>query len=436
MGFNLNNAGDFAKLTLSSASGILNALTGASADSWDIEEGAYGHPAEGSGPAARAQKNLLSAISGFAESVAQSVGLAALPGAPEGFVLFHVFKSAADYAGAVDEVRDTGGRRKVPFEYPYMDGQSTEDLGRKGESFSINILIFGTNYKKAYKKLLEEFNNPVPGTLIHPVRGRIRCVASDWEITHKADSRQAVAIRVTFLEHNFEFSFTEASETTKSALSSAIDFLSKITNVVNKVEANIAVVQSFKNQFAAIGLEYQALYQDNLVRLNKTFNTGQSDDLPGIVPTSTGDLPDTFTTGFSPTDAFAGLDETALDATTIAALAAQQAIDEIRKLREMLNEVIAFLTSANGGQGSVIFYDEILELKRSGIAIQESLEVGIRSSNATIISYKVPRVMSLREVCFDNGIPVDRVYELEVLNPGLLSTNFIEKGSVLKVPQA
>jgi hypothetical protein len=42
--------------------------------------------------------------------------------------------------------------------------------------------------------------------------------------------------------------------------------------------------------------------------------------------------------------------------------------------------------------------------------------------------------MSLREVAFANRLSVARVDELGQLNPELSSTNFIDKGTVLKVP--
>lgn len=430
MGLNLNKPADFAKLTMSTASSALNLLTGASQDTWSIEEGAYGHPAD-TAPRQKTEKNLLER---FATNLAESIGFGGQQ-APEGFVLFHVFKSSVEYGGAVDEINDEGGRRKVPFEFPYVDGQTTEDLGRRGERFTINILLHGPTYLTAYKKLIKEFQDPKPGTLIHPVRGRLRCVASEWTVTHKSDTRQALAIRVVFMEHNFDVAFDSVEETTKSALAEAVGFLSKIANVINKIESNISVVQSFKNFASAAAASYQALFQENIVRINKSFNTGQSDDLPAIVPTSTGEEQTEFPTVSSPNDAFAGLDETALEATTIAALAAQQAIEEVQRLRGELNSLLALLSGANGGEGALIFYDEILELKRSGLAIQKALELGIQSSNASILDYSVPRVMGLREVCFENGISVERVYELEKLNPSLLSTNLIPAGTVLKVPQ-
>ena len=429
MVLNLNTAAGFAKLTLSTASSALTALTGASADKWDIEEGAYGHPAD-SGPRQKQEKNLLER---FAANVVESLGFGG-SGAPEGFVLFHVFKSSVEYHGAVDEITDEGGKRKVPFEFPYVDGQTTEDLGRKGERFTVNILLHGPTYMTAYKKLIKEFEDPKPGTMIHPVRGRLKCVAADWTTTHRSSERQAVALRVVFLEHNFDVAFDKVDDTTKSALAQAIGFLAKIANVVNKIDSNISVVQSFKNFAIAAAQQYQAAYQDNLVRINKSFNTGQSDDLPALIPTSTGASQTEFPTAISPNDAFTGVDETALETTTIAALAAQQAIDEVKALREQLNELIGTLSDVNDGQGSLIFYDEILDLKRSGIAIQNALELGIQSSNATILNYSVPRIMTLREVCFENGLSVDRAYELEKLNPSLLSTNKIDAGTVLKVP--
>lgn len=400
---NLNNATDFARLTLSNASGLLNQLTGLNNEQWDIQESAYGHP----------------------------------PGA---LVIFHIFKTSADYNGAVAMVQDTLKRRVVPFKFPYVDGQTTDDLGRDGETFDFDILLFGDGYYAAYLKLIAEFNKPAPGTLIHPVRGPIVAKFVGATVTHRSETRKAVALRCTFVEHNFEVSFAAAKDTTKSVLAKAVAFLATIANLVNKIDSNLNVLSNVRNAIKAAVAQYHTDYTNTLVAMNTTFNNGSSNDIPGLLPNN-GSPVSSFPVLESPSDPFSGLTPQQIQAAQSPALASLQAIDRVSALRTQLNGVIATIEDAavDGipNQGSLLFYDDILDLKSSSVAMQRVLELGLQSSQATIKKYTVPNeVMSVREVCFANGLSPDRSYDLEVLNPDLLSLNLIPRGTVVQVPTA
>lgn len=396
---NLNNAADFAKLTLSTASNALLQLAGLSTEEWDIQESAYGHPQNDADP----------------------------------LVLFHVFKSSVPFNAAVSQVTDNAGRRKVPFVFPYTDGQTTDDLGRKAEAFEFDVLFHGPNYLDAYLNFLNELQDPRPGSLVHPVRGRVRVVAHEWTTTHQSQSRQAAIMKVSFWEHNFDVTFARDTEQNKSniksALSNALSFVGKIAAVVTQVEGAIAIAQSARAFIAAAITAYNDLFQSNLQGLNQAFNEDSPDALPGLLPANDGvDSFPIVSTG----DPFTQVNQTLLNPSTTATLQAQQAIDQIKFLRQQLSASIALFQSVPDGE--LVFYDAILDLKKSGIAIQEALEVGLQSSRSRIINYKVPRVMSLREVAFLNGLLPDRAVELELLNPSLLSTNHIEKDTAIKVP--
>lgn len=398
MSLNLGNPADFAKATLSNLSGLLNSLTGLNNETWDIEESAYGH-------------------------------------APAPLVVFHVFKSSQDYNGAVSSVQDTLSRRVVPFEFPYVDGQTTDDLGRHGETFDFDILLFGPHYYEAYIALIQEFNNPKPGTLVHPVRGRFTAKFKEATIIHKSEARQAVALRVKFVEHNFEISFQSAKPSTKSALAKAVGFIGAISKVITAVESNVAVFTSIKNQLSALIKSYGSGYQAALVAMNTTFNQGTSSDIPGLLPTNS-PTNEAFPSAASPSDPFSGLTPQQIQAQQSPALASLQAIDRVTALRNQLTAAILLMESANSDDGALIFYDEIVTLKQSSLALQKVLELGLQSSTATIKSYRVPALMGLREVCFANGIAVDRAFELEQLNPDILSANYIEEGTLLQVPSS
>ena len=409
-GFDLNTSSGFKSLVgaTGGASTLLTSLTGAIAQSWDIQESSYGHNGKQ--------------------------------------VLFHVFKTSTDYDAAVDNVQDNGGRRKIPVVFPYKDGQSTDDLGRKGTSFDFNILIFGPNYKAQYQKLLQEFNDPTPGTLVHPVNGQMTVVAEDWLVTHQSEKKQAVALRVRFIEHSFsvDYSTVPLSKNVPSALTSAIAFVAAISKAIAFVQSVENIASNTKNLVASLLAQYQTNYGKNLSNLNQTFNASGSVNgiggslIPGLSPTVSGQDPTLFSVAGSPSnDAFQNttpIVTTQNSQQLTAALASQQAVDAISALRTQLEGFIEQIEATENGQGSLIFYDQILTLQQSAISIQDVLELGLQTSNNKIVTYMTPRDMSVREVCFANNLSPDSSYDLEVLNPNLLSLNLIPKGTIVEVP--
>lgn len=409
---NLNNPVDFARLTLDSSSGILDQLTGNGGNVWDIQEGAYGH-----------KKNIVKfhvflgpASDSLSDQVKNSLGLAPQP----------------DYNAGLSHIDDTYGRRKAIYKFPYRNGQTTDDLGANGKQFDIDAIFHGQNYKRGLNLLLTELDDPTPGDFIHPVFGKIRCVPIDWTITHSHESTVAAAIRIRFITHDFDVSFQTNEKTTpstfKGAIAAAVGFFAKINNVLNKIESNILAVTILKNAAKAAVAEYQSGYTSALVKLNGTFNKdGSNTDIPGLNKTQTGGI---FPVVGSLGSVLQAIPDDAVTNEIIVALATQQATDTVIALRNQLNATIAAMSTNNG---ETLFHDEILELKRSAIAMQHTLELGIQSSQSQIIDYTVPRLMSVREVAYLNGLSLDRVYDLEVLNPSLLSMNYIEAGTVMKV---
>lgn len=400
MSFNLNTQSGLD--ALASASSALTSLAGAISKEWDIDEGSYGHDGNQ--------------------------------------ILFHVFKTATDnFDAAVDQVQDTAGRRKIPLIFPYTDGQSTDDIGRNGEMFDINVLIFGTKYKNQYKALLKELNDPRPGNLIHPVRGKITVAAADWVTTHSSDKKQAVALRIRFIEHSFSVSFSSIpdSKDVSSALTSAIAFIASIANAVTLVQSIGFIAANTINLVSALLGKNGSDYADTLSKLNQTFNPNTQGLIPGLSPTVAGQDPTLFNVAGSPGSTFAGTQsvQTAQASQQLtSALAAQQAIDTVAALRTSIASSITQIAATEAGQGSLIFYDQILLLKQSIVSITNVLNLGLQSSNNQIINYMTPRDMSVREVCFANGLRPDSSYDVEILNPGLLSMNMIPKGTLVQVP--
>lgn len=401
-GFDLNTIPGFEAITslTGGLGGLLGSLTGAIAQNWDIQEASYGHNGKQ--------------------------------------ILFHVFKSSTDYNAAVGDVHDASGHRKIPIVFPYQDGQSSDDLGRKGEVFEFNVLIFGPQYKAQYQKLLKELNDPTPGTLIHPVRGSLTVAAEEWDVVHASDKRQAVALKIRFIEHSFsvDYSTIPASKNVPSALTTALGFLSLISKVLTAAQSIEFVAKNTTNLVAALIGQYQTGYTATLSQLNQTFNPNSNAAIPTLLPTVAGQDPSVYTLAGSANDAFQATSPLVASQSVqlTAALASQQAVDSVAALCTLLNTYVTQIEATEQGQGALIFYDQVISMKQSIIALQEMLEVGLQTSSNTVVTYKLPRDMSVREVCFANGLFPDNSYDLEVLNPQLLSVNLIPKGTIVQVP--
>jgi len=139
----------------------------------------------------------------------------------------------------------------------------------------------------------------------------------------------------------------------------------------------------------------------------------------------------------SPNNAFSGtgsVNASQGSSQLTAALASQQAVDMVSALRTTLESSIEQIEASENGQGALIYFDQILLLKQSANSMQSVLELGLQTSSNTVITYKTPRDMSVREVCFANGLTPDNSYDIEVLNPDLLSLNLIPMGTIVQVP--
>lgn len=404
--FDLSNAQSFQAATLGSAAGILQtiALLGRDPTKWDLVEGAYS--SNGNTP-----------------------------------VLFHIFKSQTQYQAELPKISDRGGRRKAKYKFPYKDGQTTDDLGREPESFDIEVLFHGPKYLQGFTALKAQLDNPKPGTLIHPVRGNIPCVAETYEITHESDQMFALTMRVTFIEHNFTIGTIRSTKDTsvKGFLSSALSALSTVQNAITNVIGVALFANSLKNQITQALTNYQNQFGTTLSNLNSVFNTNSSTDIPGLVPVNNGGNinPDgtlantNFLVATSPNSLVSSATLTQQAQT---ALAVKNVTNQVIEIRQQLSSLITLISSGAGGLGALLMYNDILNLKNTAIQMQYALEAGIASSNATIVAYTVPIVMSLREVAFANGLNVDRVTDLNILNPDIDSTNYILPGTIIQVP--
>lgn len=414
--FNLNSPADFARLTLGSAASVLATFNNGQAANWDIFEASY-------------------------------ISTASLQngGTPVKFLIFTQDSSdPANYHAAVNQIMDNFGRRKTKFQYPYRDGQTTDDLGRSPQKFEFEALLFGDQYLLGLQMLLGELNDPTPGILAHPIYGEIQVVATEFSLTHSSEKRKAVAIKLNFEEHNFsiaQISFDDKTNDTSktgklAALSSAFN---KISAAINTVGANLTAIQSTKNAIKRALGDFKDSYALISAQLNAAFNGGQA-SIPGLLPVNEGGLQGAGgtivaanpSTVISPTDPFASVPSGLTD-TTQTALVAQSIQKNIQVNRDALSGIIASIEAQNNGNGALELHDTILDLKSTAVTMQEAYEAGVASSNAHVIQYVTPWDMSVREIAYRNGLTPENGIDIALLNPSLQSLNLVPKGTSLKV---
>lgn len=408
-------------------------------------------------------------------------------------VPFHVLVSTVSWGGALSTIRDSGGRRISALMFPYKDGQTTDDLGRSPESFDCDIVLYGDTYTAALRILMSQLQSPVPGTLVHPVRGVIKCKMDKYELIHSHDMRKAVALKVTFIEHSFSLASYGKTGNIKdfhSALSSLLQVFNAINSAINKVKAALNIVNTIKNEITTLYESYNGAFTSTIGSLNTLFNKTSSLEFPSLLPVNKGGIfksdgtlvSTSWPTALNPNDPFTnvplgqiqaqvaanqalfdsqlysaqdatldgltgadgqdiGLQVYASVATAVQSLITQNKINSVRALADELIKTLKAVkfNALNHEQlgtdsdGSLYFYNEIMDLKRSVILLQNAYDAGLAQEQIGIKTYKTPRAMSIREVAYANGISPDRSYEIDLLNPELDSVNEIPKGTEVYV---
>lgn len=381
-------------------------------------------------------------------------------------VPFHIFSqggtlpdgSQIAYSAGVEHVTDNAGRRKVFYEFPYQDGQTSGDLGRQPFNFDFDVIFFGPNYYQGYQAFYNALNQPTPGVLTHPVLGDINCVPAQWQTTHQSSQRLALTMRVSFHEHTYDpgLPFTNAStaatpltigkpSTFTSAVIAVLSAFQTIDAVQTAVNANLSYVSSFKNGIAQLVTTYKSSFLLTLSNIYLTFSTSPvslGSDLPGVLPVNLGGVLDSSGNQVSSNFPLTSSTDTPFSEVSTPSLANPQTLTPIQATAQVnsvltqLETLVTSLNSANKGQGALDFYDNVLALKQGGVQLRQALLQGIATSNKVTTQYTVPPylTMSIREVAFDIGLDVNLCDQITQLNPQILSTNYIAGGTVLNIP--
>ena len=401
-------------------------------------------------------------------------------------IKFHVFESKKNndtnqtditWKGALPKITDSGGRRVVKYTFPYTDGQTTDDLGRKPETFELDIIFFGEDYKSGYQALFNKLQVDSSGTLMHPVRGKVQCRMEDYEVTHSNEANRSLSIRLKMVEHSFSLTDFQTPKrkvgipsSFANALSTLLGAFQTISNAIGKVQGAILFATHLKAALVNALANFELDAANFLANMNAIF--GPTDgSTPGIKPVNETGTAKSTTGGFgaetiqqraisviSPNDPAAKIPLVLLQPNTLTALAITSIKNQAVAVLESLSQIVRALKEAapigspsNSGvqvsgsgkfvlsgvdnDGALEFYDTIQALKIVGINIQLTLEAGLRANSNVIIKYTVPRLMTIREVAFANSISPDHALDISLLNTELHSLNYIPQGTVLLVPR-
>jgi hypothetical protein len=121
---------------------------------------------------------------------------------------------------------------------------------------------------------------------------------------------------------------------------------------------------------------------------------------------------------------------TALNQSSAQSLTTQQVLAAVNAYSLLVQNIISNYKS-NGLE--LTFYQDILNIQATAIALQDVAQSGIQSSLPQIINYTLAVDMSLREVAFANGLTPDDFPSLQQLNPDIDSVNNVSAGTILKV---
>ena len=359
---------------------------------------------------------------------------------------------------AIDQITDSGGRRIAKYEYPYRDGQRLTDLGRKGETFTMNIKFHGLQYQTKLKEFLNVLvNSNEQAVVTHPVRGAVTARYSTHEFVHRYDEWNAVTIKVTFEEDNTDTlaqtNVQQASQDSaiRNALQNLVNAQATISADISAVSALlklpssiIAAMQlrltSLTNQISGLIGQLGATFSSNTtiqgLAASAAKTTGGITSLSSGTATSvaagtsvTSTLPPVFQVGFDATTQ-AAINTQLANFIAANTISPQQAVYYANQARAAISVAIAEINTNMGNSG----YDIMVQYRGLAVSIQQAVEASLAASQSLVTIYTLQTPMSLRQVAFANGLTADDQNTIEALNPYLSSVNYIPAGTQVTVP--
>ncbi|WP_404991322.1 DNA circularization protein [Cupriavidus pauculus] len=153
--------------------------------------------------------------------------------------------------------RDSAPRDVARHAYPYLDGEDTDDQGRKARATAITAIFYGADYETRLQAFIKALDERGAGELIHPVFGSIKAQVLHYDIEHEAESPDACTVSIQLVESTPGNPFfvqqlpaqkaTEASQLAKVASGKGIDLFASALDGIKAVQGNLASVTALRS---------------------------------------------------------------------------------------------------------------------------------------------------------------------------------------------
>ena len=342
-------------------------------------------------------------------------------------------------------VTDRTRRRVIVHESMNSNSNVLEDAGFEAERFSVLGIISGDSYYAAYKNLYDFFTarrgdqvfDQIPAqyqnVFTHPVRGNINNVLmEDLNVIHSYTKYKAIVFTATFVAAqigNIRTSKTSLASQIAQGLSVVINSVAAVENAITDAQLALQSVSAIfynpitQNTYtttvapiiknttipmlnAAGAIMYQNLSpatQTNYYFKNQTIDYSL---LPQLVP---------FSYGFD--------------------------INSIGNLLSVYeNQVQSNIDAINSLGYNIILNNLIAALKESYVALYNLGDIYSQNNEKTYKTYIVPYAMSIRSLCFLNGINFNNTDNLNTIyklnSDKYTSSNFIPAGVNIILPNS
>lgn len=137
-------------------------------------------------------------------------------------------------------VKSSVGRRTVTHEFPDNDLPFVEDLGRQPRRITFNAFLVGENYDNRRNELIQAFEEPGQGQLIHPYLGEMT-VTIDGPVEFNETTDEGAMTRITF----------KVIESGEFAIRVEADTAGEVNEAAN--EAAAANIEEFETEYSVVG---------------------------------------------------------------------------------------------------------------------------------------------------------------------------------------
>lgn len=143
----------------------------------------------------------------------------------------------------------SGGRKDVKHSFPNSNKQTIEDLGLSPKVFSISAVITGENYLQDRDRLLSALEQGGPGTLVHPMYGRLEnYVARTYTLAENLTVLGEAKFSITFEIDDDVGAPVEALNTLNTISKANQAWINAVTT---DIADNYSVSPSFANNFTS-----------------------------------------------------------------------------------------------------------------------------------------------------------------------------------------